>query len=427
MVNNAEKTNLNISDAHLKIKDRFVWVLAYVLMTFAACTVPALKPVLSYVGLPVILMILFFSDDFKYLAFPVCLFESVWGNLIFGRIGVLTIYMLFAFVRMVLKKESKLKVDYQFTAVLIVVLYCIYSFITEGGNDWIRIACYAFLIWKLYIEEGYSKKKLMYTILAAAIAMAIVLIFGLAGSEKFIENGVVGYRTNGLGYSDPNYSSFVCCLGTCVALCLPKFKYSSLASVGLILLFALAIFTSGSRGSLIILAFILCIKWILVKGVSRKLLYIFAGVVVAIFLITYVLPKAEFFNELMSRLLTLFSSSEAMTNSGRTSIAENYIDYFWKQNIVQMMFGGNVLQSKGFASASGITSAAHNLYLDYLMAFGFVGGVIMLSIHGSRMVNLFKMKDNESQCVFLMKISALVMGFSLSFFVKIIWWCVMFI
>ena len=412
---------------HPNKKDHFVWVLVYVLMTFLSCVIPSAKSVFSYVGVPLIFAILFFSDDFKYLAFPVCLFESVWGNLIFGRIGILTVYLLFAFVYMVLKRELKFKFDYQLVAVLILAFYCIYSYILEGGNDWIRIACYAFIIWFFYVNEEYSKKKLMYAILASAIAMAVVLIFGLAGTESFIEDGVIGYRSNGLGYSDPNFSSFVCCLGACVAVCLPKFKYSKLISTVLVLVFALAILSSGSRGSTLVLLFILCIKWMLTRGTIRKLLYVLLAIVVAFLLITYALPRLDFFEGAMSRLTTLFSASDAFADSGRSSIAERYLEYFGNQNIFQMLFGGNILESERLLSSLGIIEATHNVYLDYLMVFGIFGSIVMLFIHGNRIIKLIKEKDVESQCIFLIKISALTMGLSLAFFTKIIWWYLIFI
>lgn len=424
---NLNSKTSNVIDNNTNKKHHIVWVLVYILITFLSCVIPSAKPIFLYAGVPLIFIMLFFSDDFKYLAFPVCLFESVWGNIIFGRIGILTIYMLVVFVYIAFKRKVKFKLDYQFVAVLLVVSYCLFSYVREGGNDWIRMACYAFIIWNFYVDEDYSKKKLMYVILCSAIAMAVVLVFGLAGSESFIKDGVVGYRANGLGYADPNYSSFVCCLGACVALCLPKFKYSNLLSIGLILMFALAILSAGSRGSFIILFFILFVKLILTKGAIRKLLYVFLGVFIAFLLVVFVLPRLELFSASISRLMTVFSASDAFSDSGRTSIVEIYLEYFKNQNIFQMLFGGNVLQSKALYSSLGVSKAAHNLYLDYLMAFGGIGSIIMLAIHGSRMVTLLKEKDIESQCIFLMKVSALAMSFSLSFFTKIIWWYLMFI
>jgi hypothetical protein len=115
----------------------------------------------------------------------------------------------------------------------------------------------------------------------------------------------------------------------------------------------------------------------------------------------------------------------------RTTITESYLNYYARQGIIRQLFGGNIIASPDLLTAVGSSSVTHNVYLDYLMAFGAIGGLIMLGFFIFRTIQYFVKYEVtdilEYKAVFLMKISTLMFGITLAFLQVPLWWYVCFI
>lgn len=70
--------------------------------------------------------------------------------------------------------------------------------------------------------------------------------------------------------------------------------------------------------------------------------------------------------------------------SGRAQIAENYLDYFWHQDPLRLLFGGNVEGvyglSEALANALGSAAMPHNFQIELLINLGLVGWILFTGV-----------------------------------------------
>lgn len=407
----------------------------FILLTLVLTVLPQVSVALKMVGIPLLFLWMFWREEFYLLLFPVCLFESVWGQLFAGRIGILTVYLLLLIFKFLYDKNLKIPVNHNLIPVGCVLIYGVYAFVAEGANEWLRLVIYVFfaccILWYVSKSEMLKKSMLM-IVLLSALANGLTMALALNGGESIIEGGeAISFRVWGLGLVDPNYSSFICCLGVAIALNLPRARWSAIISIASLIIFAIGIFRSGSRAGLLCFGILLIIKLIMTGGLGRKLLYIAGFIVVAFIILKFVVPNLEFVDWTLARFSDLFAfisgDSTVDITGGRTDLFAKYIDYIFNQDFLSLIFGFNVLQSKDLYGAVGVTHATHNTYLDYILAFGLIGFVLLWTTFIIKAVNYFKKKTPVDNALFMMKLTGLIFAASLSFASRIIWWFLVFI
>lgn len=407
----------------------------FVLMTLALVVFPQLTTVIKSIGIPLMLLWLFFKDEFYLLLFPVCLFESVWGQLFAGRIGILTIYLLLLVVKIFVDKRITIPVNSNLLPVAFVLFYGLYSFFAIGNNEWLRLVVYVFFaccIMSYVSKSDTLKQQLLFIVLISALANGITMALALNGGESIIEGGeAISFRSWGLGLIDPNYSSFICCLGVAVVMNLPKAKWNTVVAIASLLIFAVGIFRSGSRAGFLCFLILLIVKLFMTGGIIKKILYI-AGVALAAFAIfTFIVPRFDFADWTLNRFSDIFDfisgSNIADISGGRTDLFAKYVKYIFSQDLFGLIFGFNILQSDELFGAVGVIHATHNTYLDYILAFGLIGFAILWGLYIVQTVRHFTKRTQMDNAFFMMKLTGLVFSISLSFASRIIWWFLVFI
>ena len=120
-----------------------------------------------------------------------------------------------------------------------------------------------FIISQRVQKDTKYARNIPYVLLCSSIFNVIALVFGLTSTIEGVE------RQLGLGFSDPNYTSFVCILGLIVLMFDTYLVKHRIFSVLGVVLYILAIFTTGSR--LVTLpCFINMFKILLFKGIVAK-------------------------------------------------------------------------------------------------------------------------------------------------------------
>lgn len=413
----------------LIISERLLVVL-FCLVAFLIALVPELVLPLKYLVIPVVLILLLRFDSFNYLLFPLTFLDNMIGTYISSRFTLIWFYLLFlCFKLFILERRTVLSKD-QIVLLMGVVLYFFGVALPVYGMNSIKMLLIVFCS-SILSQDWYKKpeqlKKLQFVVIASALVSALSLAFGLAGTMDDAE-----MRAIGIGFKDPNYSSLVCCLGLCSSMNYKSSKYKWLRIV-ITILFIFGVFRSGSRTGLIVTAAILIIELLSTHGIKKKLKGIVLAVAIVLFFLFFILPRfSTILSPLILRLVITWNSFSRgdliSATADRTTIAESYLNYYKRQDIIKQLFGGNIIASPDLLTAVGCSSVTHNVYLDYLMAFGAIGGLIMLGFFIFRTIQYFVKYEVtdilEYKAVFLMKISTLMFGITLALLQVPLWWYV---
>ena len=104
--------------------------------------------------------------------------------------------------------------------------------------------------------------------------------------------------------------------------------------------------------------------------------------------------------------------------AGRSYILNKYMEYFESQGLLRKLLGFNTVGSQTLFLKAGINYVTHNLYMDYLLAFGFIGSIVLLYLYVTSIVvywKKYRQSDNEIYlAVISIKLVGLVMGMALA-------------
>lgn len=407
-------------------------ILLFLIFTVSIKVIPNLSSsLIKCVLFMTTLVISFRKDEFSLLLFPVAVFEPVWGTLISGRVGALSIYLLLLIFKLVIIKVKYIVRSSETIIVAILVAYCSFATFISSDSEWMRIGLYLLLFFVCYGQGLIDKRKAVYVIFLTGLVVAISMCFAINGYSAFTEGDIKGYRVNGLGFSDPNYSSYVCVLALCSALNLPKVKFRKLWMVFSILFIFLGVIRSGSRAGILGLAICFFIKVLITKDLAKKYTYISGGLVAVLVIFTYLLPKVEYSYVILERIKTItsftFSDANGDISNGRNSLVVQYLKYFIFQHPFKIFFGGNVLQSTSLLRMVGTNSATHNTILDFLCAFGLFGTLFSGGVYFIKSLGYFRERSSIGDAIFMLKLCTVFFGITLSFVYRIPFWFVFFL
>ncbi len=430
-----------VTAGNLSEKFERILLFIFIVTLTLAITVPSLSVVGKYIFVPILLMILFKYDSFLFLVFPLAFLENSLGVYLMGKVTIMWFYLfLFAYKLYIKRYELTLKRDL-IVPVIIVTLYFVFA-IFEYETQSIKSIIIIILFYKLSSELKDDTRKLEdfnYVILLSSFMAAFCLVFGIKDlslvGTRFENLGVT--RGTGIGFGDPNYTSFIILLGLCALINLRSHKIVlDIVNILLITMFIVAIFRSGSRAGLISVVIILIMKIATLKGLKNKIQALIGlSMIIALIVIfvkyVFVLPNLEF---LLTRWDETFYSLDAkdykFMTANRTEIYSDYIRYLGSQDIFKMLFGGNIVGSDSIKQIAG-GGVTHCTYIDYVLAFGMVGGLIITyyQIKRARLYySLFKRTgESEYLTTLMMKVITLTFGISLAMLQVNLWWIIFFL
>jgi len=411
-------------------KERVLIVL-FSVSVFTINCFPQLAIILRYSLIPLSVLLLLKYSSFELLIFPLLFLDDTIGTYVAGRFTLIWFYfMLFIFKQLYGNRQNGLKITVKRSS-LIALLMCIYFVdfgFFEHGIVYIKILfvtiCSIVNGNKLY-NNAEQFKRLQFMIICSTIITAISLVLGIGGE---IENYD---RKIGFGFTDPNYSASVCCvgLGTCLYI-KSKGTKSTFLIIALSIVYILAIVMTASLSGIAISLAILLSKVIFTRGLKKKQKLVCGIGVVAILGVSVLVPwlGLDYFNSVVSRIGDLHSSQLTANylTTGRTSIAEQYLAYFSQQNIIGVLFGGNVLQCDDMYMKIGIRAVTHNAYIDHLLVFGLIGSAVMAVLYAIR-IRLYSAYqkhtlDGYGLMMITIKLSLLAFGASLAYLEASFWW-----
>lgn len=404
-------------------------VLVFLVTATVIILVPSLSNILKYSVLPISIGLLYRYDSFDYLIFPLGFLDNSIGTLFMGRLTILIFYLPFLFYKLFVGKRIILNGSY-----ILVLFICLVYFVLaypDYGNLSIKfmiiILC-SMIIGEECISDHKRMDSLLTMLYLSALIPAIVLCFGLTGTEGATE------RTTGIGFSDPNYSSLICVIGLCVLLNLHFDKfYKKVFQATACFIVLIGIFRSGSRAGLLVAIGVVFLKILLMRGIAKKVKMIVAVAVVAViglFFINANVIKISNMDYIIARweeTWSAFSSGNiAYATAERSSISNAYMRYFATESALKQLFGFNVVGSQSLFIKIGRAGVTHNVFIDYLMAFGVIGSVIMFGLCFARLRRYYKLYRITNNLAYLaiveIKVAMLVFGATLAMLQVHIWW-----
>lgn len=397
------------------------------LILILAYVKPLYLPI-KYFALPILLLLLCKYDLFDFIIFPLTIYDSVIGMYISNRYSLIWFYLAVLIVKLIYTNSKSIKLNkIAFLNICLLILYFSIFYLYGYGMASIKIICIIFcssLIAMRIRKDALYTKNIAYVIYTSSIINVIALLTGLTGTIEGVS------RQLGLGFTDPNYTSYVCALGLAVVLFMKSDKTFSIISS---ILFILAILKTGSRAGFLITCLLILMKIALAKGIIKKVKIIFSMLIISALVFIFILPLiSNDINNLVSRLVLMWDGFSAHNygdaTAGRSDIAQNYINYFKNQPFIRQLFGGNLVGSQQLLWQVGCNHVTHNTYLDYLLAFGILGSAAFLGTLTVSIITYYKKYRTTGEqsylVISLIKVISLVFGVSLAFLQVNLWWFV---
>lgn len=406
----------------------FVFFCSFILLL--AYVKPLYLPI-KYFVLPVLLLLLCKYDLFDFIIFPLTIYDGVIGMYISGSYSLIWFYLAVLIVKLVHTNSKSIKLNkISFLNISLLILYFSLFFLYGYGMASIKIICIIFcsslLAMRIKKDAQYAKN-IAFVIYTSSIINVIALLTGLTGTIEGVS------RQLGLGFTDPNYTSYVCVLGLVVVLFMKSDKAFSIISS---ILFILAILKTGSRAGFLITCLLILMKIALAKGIIKKMKILISTLIITVLAIIFILPLfSREIDNMVFRLALMWDGFSAHNygnaTAGRSDIAQYYINFYKNQPFIRQLFGGNLVGSQKFLWQVGCDHVTHNTYLDYLLAFGILGSVVFLGILAASIITYYKKYNTTGEQLYLVisliKVISLIFGLSLAFFQVNLWWFIVLI
>ena len=411
-------------------------VVAFLISAMMISLFPSYAVLFKYIVLPVSLLMLFQYSTFDYLIFPISYLDDAIGPLFAGHIRLFLLYLILLLFKKVFVENSFHINRDKIIPFYVICMYFIFAASIYTINS-VKMVIVFFCTISNAQQHEYNKNRLRAMCMVmwlSSFVSAFTIAFGLNAQSGYVETG----RMEGIGFVDPNYSSMVCLIGLCILINYEiQMGIKKIFQIIGCLVFLLAIFRTGSRSGLISFFTVLLLKLIFEKGIYIKIkniiiILIIGGII--LFVIsrrTIDIPDLDYMITRWSDTLVSYQSGDMThTLSNRNVIASDYLNYYFSQNIFKILFGGNIIGSQSLKSvANGFVT--HNLYLDLLLGFGFIGMCILLYYYIRTIFSYLRKYYLEgcklSLSIAFTKIVVAIMGIALALVQVYQWWYIFWI
>ncbi|MDP4152163.1 MAG: O-antigen ligase family protein [Bacillota bacterium] len=416
MMTSSAKTLTSVSSRQ-KLQKQDIPLCAAVGLMFLLALLPSFNVYITFVLAPIILWLLFTSDDY-YALLPIFLFFSEQLILTVNN-PIFRIYSYLFFAKFIISKK---KVDINpilLPTVLVIVLYS--AFALMHADTSIIIKNYLLknlkppsnfminfrLVFKTMVDMTFimlmaqilkANRKLSDRFFIVWVLAAVASgIYGFTAHNIFDYN--MGFssntgaeisvvRYNG-SFNDPNYMCLFMTSAIFAVVTLDVFKkrYLKYSLLAILYFFVLA---SGSLTAIIVNILAWAV-YIILKYKKASILILLVAAVAGLgtfFTVTHapVLKNLSVVQNLEERVNRQFksgienSSADTLT-SNRSKQWEYYINYYKKENIYKKLFGGNIVTSMSLDPVfvkENNAGVPHQAYLGFLIDFGAVGLILVV-------------------------------------------------
>lgn len=389
--------------------------------------------IVKYIALPILLLLLYREPIFDYLIFPLSFLDNGIGTMLFGKVTLVWFFLLLLLIRFLVNGQFRFKRG-PFLVLCLCTVYFLYGvgeYRMQAFKMTLVVLC-TILVANTHEDDPEKMNLMLFAIWTSALLEALTLSLGLTGTLSETD------RTTGVGFSDPNYASSICLYGFCVLMNLDtKHLWSRVLCVLGSLVMALGIFRSGSRSGFLVLLGVVLIHVFLLNNARKKLRYLLLLLLVVVLVLMVVnsgVLRSAKMDALMDRWFSMFDAVQEndldVATTDRSAVLRYYWNYYSHQNILGILFGGNIPGSEAMLLA-GHGRVTHNVYMDYLLAFGLTFSMILFFIHFQRVVRYFQAYRETglktSLAVTELKIAAFLMAMTLAMLRVNMWWFIMLI
>ena len=237
-------------------------------------------------------------------------------------------------------------------------------------------------------------------------------------SEEFLRKGILG-----VGIGDSNYSCFLLNIGIICLWCDRKTHWciKTIATIPILYAMTVTLSTSGLLSLILIsVLFILVGKN---KPKAIAILIVVVLIVVAVFSI-YInlttelrLESVDAYIQRMDEKIYQFIAGDMMgATTNRSDLVSQYWDYFAKQPMEKILFGGN-----GVIVVD--DTAPHNTYIGYLLQIGLIGTMLFFGYALIRVIKRWRQRTDVTSRTrtILLKVLCLFVATNLSLYDGSLW------
>ena len=357
---------------------------------------------------------IFLMGKKTYLLFPVFIFYYSYFDNIFG-LSVFRWFTFLFFLDIFLHDMKKLR-KIPFTIYCVLLIYLTYSVAVVAPHE-LKLA--AFVLWDIYVacllvlklrENMDALKQFCY--FYVFIALVSFVVGYLLGTDNLLHvntllGGTVVRVSRYCGtFEDPNYMGFFYTIAVFSIVSL-KLYTKKLRVLIIALLYAMVLFTlsiTALIGNVLLWTLFLIVdRKINIKTVAAALVLITAALQTYHWALTQPPdnPVTQLSLRVEDKLDAFFSGDVDDFTTGRTSIAEQHMEFFKDQTIVGKLIGMNAVNTR-FVQLDGYQARpAHNEYVDMLLNVGILGSMALLAYILHRILRLMVLYRETKQAGYL--------------------------
>ena len=336
-----------------------------------------------------------YTDDLIY-AIPIVLIgNDGLGTVFLGKIAFGWFALGLVIIERLFKRKYKVTISwvYKFG---ILVLYTLFLYAVQETILSTIIKTFIYVVLVLHLDDYDRRKQIDWECLFMWIAIScfltalhLVVLGGIPYAESSGKITSMRYGIVGTGTGDPNYGGLRLLIGViCTFYC----KRLKLLRIPMILILIYAIVNTISVTTIFALLIIIVCGILAEKGISKKIKYIF-GLVLGVIVIGYVfvtlpselLPSGldALGYRLNEKINFLWAGNYANATTGRSDLASEQLLYAMNRNAFNWLFGMEATPVPGFKLLS------HNTFVDFIIHFGMIGGLLLFLRIVSRLKNVY--------------------------------------
>ena len=337
-------------------------------------------------------------------------------------ISALTIFVLLGVVFVGKKSQVKLSffVGWAVAFFALCVLACLWALDMETSFNSMKTLLLVYVSHVLISSVLQSKEDINGILMAnllALLVMALYILFTLDLSQ--LGEDRIGVDTHG-DYWNANDIGLKLCVGLAIALYF-AFKYKKIWQRILFLFMAvlfgyLALYTGSRKVLIMMMLIIILLFWLKAKRHKIRAFVIAVACAVGVYLL--VMNVEPLYNVLGVRVEEMLNGLFGEgTNEGSFNLRNEMIEMGWNWFLKRPIFGYGINNFRVlYESVTGVSTYAHNNFIEILVSGGVVGFILYYSIYAYLLVKLFKptFKERDLLSIILFSVNIVLLVLQIS-------------
>lgn len=400
-------------------------LIVHICALFTFVSTPAVRMCLGFVAIGCTCLLAF--NPYLYLLLPVYMIFYEQIVPIGGLVGY-RIYTLIVITSCIFEKKSKIT----FKNVLMWLFLMGYTFfVIYPHKQTLLVMCLINFTFLILYFDNYLKYPENYKKFFGFFVLAIVFsaAYGLFSPEQVVESSMlevdgkyVEYGRFLATFNDPNYLGLMFNIAIFSNICLGYTK-TKMGKLALAICY-ISLLATLSITAIIVNIIGLVFYFVVVKNLNPIVIPLMAITVIAfVGIYNYSLENdmgfvTGFSYRIEGKLNAFENRDMDAVTTNRTALSKKNLNYFFEQNVVKVLFGGNFISSIGLDDSK-FKTLSHNELVDNLLFFGVVGTIIYWLYFYVRMRQVLSkthQENNVRYAIIMVKLLYLVYCFTLTIF-----------